>query len=90
MYINGKWYEEPELNALVNELKETIKRQEEELKWHIAENEKPDKWTLCLLYISSGTYELGCWTGKDWISDNRCKQLINVKYWKIIKLPKGE
>ena len=90
MYINGKWYEEPEINAYVNELLVKIKQQEEESKYHNAITEKPDKWTLCLLYLGNSTYELGCWTGKDWVSDKRCKKLDSVKYWKVLKLPKEE
>lgn len=90
MYINGKWYEEPEINAYVNELLAKIQKQEEELRYHNANTEKPDKWTLCLVYLGNGTYDLGVWTGKEWVSDNRCKPLEGVKHWKVIKLPKEE
>lgn len=45
MYINGKWYEEPEINAYVNELKDKIKNLEEEnaqLKKIIAKNSEEE------------------------------------------------
>ena len=79
------------------EIMEELIAENEELKakfahdrWYSVKEEMPPTWYEVLAYCESGVIEKGCYTGKDWVSDNHMQPICDVKYWRMVVSPEQE